>query len=249
MLSSAQLVAYRGHLIDAVNFLVTDHSTRKISGLLSGLEAAKRQLERGSKQDWILNTDPNWIVPIDWSQIKPDVEAHLLFGADIEVRDGKLQRHVVTFCVLNQRGAGVAGNGESCCLRYILPQEVRIVRKVHFDLDTAHDGADRPRSHFQMGGKLPPLPSGDGYHYCADPKIDPPRIPTFPTDMVILVDSLLRQFVPIGGQPNFLSERRWLKLVQQSEDIWIKPYIAKSSGFLAMQSRSQSLYAALCQAS
>lgn len=67
-----------------------------------------------------------------------------------------------------------------------------------------------------------------------------PRIPCPPFDLVLAVDFFLRQFAtPLR---DMVLESGWLKLVRESERLWLRGYFRELADHLAVNERAKTFY-------
>lgn len=244
-LALPDLDRYRRHLKKALGVVAGSRQVRKVDGLETAIRASTRQLESGSIRDWKLNTPIPWTVPLDWREIQPPATAVLEIGVNIDVRGGRIDQHVVVFSVVATGGNIPVPPKDSCC-RHAFPTASRIIRRVHFDIDVARSGDERPRTHLQIGGQLDESLADSPRHYCQDSYLDIPRIPCAPMDPILLLEVLIRQFHP-ESLASLTEEPDWRGLVRVSEELWLRKHYAGSAAFLSAGSQPGSLYQLHCQ--
>lgn len=238
---------YRSHLLKGLGFLANSRQVRKIDGLQIAIRSSLRELESGSSRDWKLSTGIPWMFPLNWSDIHPPATARLAVGVNIAIRKGSIDQHVVVFLVITEGGTVPVPDTDSCCRR-TCPETPRVIRRVHFDLDTAKSGSERPRAHLQFGGQIDPFVAAAGYHYCMDSYLDYPRIACQPMDPFLLLEFLLRQFRPPFAD-TLTDEPMWHGIIRKSEEMWLRRHFSDSARFLEMDGRGQTFYQMLCQLS
>ncbi|EJS0370841.1 hypothetical protein [Vibrio sp. JC34] len=115
-----------------------------------------------------------------------------------------------------------------------------IVRRFHFDFDSANDDILKPKFHLQYGGNFDEDYLGlDNTHYKLCNPLDNPRLPQQPYDIIILLDFILREFTLSG---KIVKEEKWNKFVIESEKIWLEPYYSNLLTKLSDKNRKRPLH-------
>jgi len=223
---------YKDHLISFLNYVASngdiDQSAQNMRQSASfNLQSLHR---RYGSANWQFNTKPCWKIDVCDKEKFGDYPTYLLIGGNIVVGGGTFQKYSLSTSLVIRGSKSVPPstkgiNMESCCLDRHRDYN-RIVRRFHFDIDNPSK-CKTPYSHLQVGGEFnpsyaPPAPQ-PGYHYCFDHYIEIPRLPYPPIDMVILLDTMLRQFETKVGE-NILSDGTWLKLVKKSQILMLNDY-------------------------
>ncbi len=115
-----------------------------------------------------------------------------------------------------------------------------IVRRFHFDFDSANDDILKPKFHLQYGGNFDDDYLGlDNTHYKLCNPLDTPRLPQQPYDIIMLLDFILREFALNG---KVIKEEKWNQFVIECEEIWLKPYYNNLLDKLSDKKRKRPLH-------
>jgi hypothetical protein len=200
----------------------------------------------GGFREFGLNISPNWLIPLDPNPVTGlPASSWLSFGADVVVSSGpQLRQSVVATIVLTATQNFTVDRARMANAERLRRGDHLVIRRFHFDYDTARRPNDHPRSHIQYGGKLQALPMSD-VRYTLFSSIDWPRIPCAPFDLVITLDLLLQQFqTPLH---EMVQEPAWVNLVKVSEQLWLAGYHEEICAHLASAARKETLYSRLCE--
>lgn len=176
--------------------------------------------------DWELKLSPNWEFKIQDERDFSSSEGRAVVGADLEVVDGDYQRCSFNLSII-QRGHQITGEaGEGDVNRVLCCVEDRedtwtMVRRFHFDMDPGRPGEEaKPVCHLQTGGNVGSAGDISGeFHYCRT-RLDKPRIPHPPMDLVLILDLLFSQYPNL----NQYRDSNWMSLVKRSERKLWQPY-------------------------
>lgn len=241
---------YRDHLRQVFDYLLTNSAVLShCSDMVLSCQMNKGSLDTARQRrqpGWKVSVEPNWMVLInDATVCGVQGRAKLIVGGHIEVRDGLLVNQSVAVCISLTPDEAVAAPNQYASEDLEGGQPV-IVRRFHFDYDPSLMGNDRPRSHFQYGGRFQPgLVNVQNIRYRLYSSLDLPRIPFPPYDLVLTFDVFLSQFeTPLS---EIAEDSRWRSLVRMSEELWLNGYYRDVNRFLSGAQRSPTLYERLCE--
>jgi hypothetical protein len=240
---------YLHHLYEVFTFLATyervpidvpevHHSCAANASKLS----AVRKVSKGFP-GFGVSISPNWEIPTaPCPVLGVNGSATLIVGGEISVNRGPTLRQSIVIALLleAQEHIGKVNNKQAEPLE---EGERVLIRRFHFDYDTALASPGYPRSHLQYGGKFSGhVPAGAAYRLYS---LDLPRIPCPPFDLVLALDFFLRQF-PTSLR-DMVDESRWLKLVRESERLWLRGYFQEVAQHLDASDRSLTFYGRLSE--
>ena len=97
----------------------------------------------------------------------------------------------------------------------------RVMLSFHMDLKNTMTSVDEPKYHLHVGGRL----SDEELSWI--PKlIDGPRFYFYPMDIILLTEFILLNFLPEESK-HLRSTSEWIKRVQQSQSLYLNPYITE----------------------
>lgn len=101
----------------------------------------------------------------------------------------------------------------------------KLVRKLHFDIETTPQSERKPISHLQFGGGLPswldPYQKAD--FETSDARCEKPRIPCLPPSLALLANWVLMEYEHVEGIKDFIQKPAWIGSIRNAEDaIWKK---------------------------
>jgi len=240
---------YLEHLYEVFKFLVAQPTIAancpEMLASCSGLEtslAAHKASPRSRK--WELDLKPNWEIPVLPNPVHGvPVAAKLIIGGRIQVSDVPHIDQSINASILVTAVRQIRRNSNAHA-EPLRPGERAIIRRFHFDYDTALTGNDRPRSHLQYGGKfLPSVVQTRSIRYSLFSGLEFPRIPFPPYDLVLTLDLFLRQFsTPLS---DLIRENRWVNLVKQSERLWLRGYFEEIA--VCLRQANRPVYSHLCE--
>jgi hypothetical protein len=241
-------------LLDAVTYLSNqDNSALSYSGEVSPVERQREELkQKNFDGDWKFELDPPWEVTLgevsdarNETQVgRPDFEnarGYAQIAGEVKVSNGRFKQYSFSLCLLSQ--AETEGESTSdtedetfpCCWTDS-DYRWRVARRLHFDIDMGeNDDEEKPVAHVQLGGEMPNMEinfTGESFHYC-DSSLDKPRIPYPPTDPVILLDMLVRQYPGISSADS----KTWRNKVRRSEKLLREDYHGYVGGLYGRDSR------------
>lgn len=185
------------------------------------------KLKGADDDSWSVNIDPPWIVNIVDDDYFEKYDAYLVIGGEIEAGNGKFQKYNFFFSIVRNSHSSEESKNRflSCCEKNPdTKNKSRIVRRFHFDTGKGKPGILEANSHMQFGGichegQAVRKFEGADLHYCLDNKIEIPRFPYPPIDIIVLLDILLRQF-RTSIDRSFLEKKNglnWLEEVKISD--------------------------------
>lgn len=193
-----------------------------------------------SNQSFEISIDPNWIIPIENNVCGINGSTELKVGGYIRIKSGILQDQSINICLLFKPKDDISH--ENSYSTYAMSKdEYEVIRRFHFDYDTALIENDRPRSHMQYGGKYIDRVADEGKgNYRLMHGLKLPRIPYPPYDITLIIDLFLRQFrTPLKP---IIEGNQWRRLVCESERLWLSGYYDEINNHLSSASRTTTLH-------
>lgn len=236
---------YLNHLFDVFSFLVrysrvqTDVPTMHHSCVSTEAKLAAVKRRQKGFSGFGISLDPNWEIPLDPCPVHGvNGDAKLVIGGIIDVSKGpKIKQSIVIAILLEALEHVALPNSKQS--EALAKGDRVLIRRFHFDYDTALASPCYPRSHLQYGGKFSghiAVPNVEYRLYA----IDMPRIPFPPFDLVLAIDFFLRQFqTPLQ---DMVEESRWLNLVKESERLWLRGYFQELADHLTPRDRKKTFY-------
>jgi hypothetical protein len=178
--------------------------------------------------------------------VKGDLDAHLGFPLEIRLRGdhgGKpISRRIdigaLVKVSVDKKTVSSASYSLLIC-RYSTPQKSPIVRKVHFDYESAalrNHSEPKPTAHLQICGKLSPHHLKAGYQpirlMSLYPSWEKPRFPLPPTSIALMLNWLMLEFQSDPASQGILNSPEWRKLVARAERTVLRKYFSEGSRFL-----------------
>jgi len=196
-----------------------------------------------------LSIDPNLHIPIDPRLVCSEVgRADLFFGGEINFADRRLQSQALAITITFRPEKEIAAADGIPAMG---ANKNHVVRRFHFDFDSALKDGDRPINHFQYGGDfnavyLNSCPyASDGFQYSLMREMDNPRLPIPPADPGSLMDAILHQFG--GSLRPIAGDGQWVKVVSDIEKIWLKDYFEAALREINKGVRKDTLYKHFCK--
>lgn len=202
---------------------------------------SKLSQEDFSDDEWDIEFSPPLEIPLEppgdrdrTGTERPDFEnakGYAQISGLVSVENGEFTEYSFSLCILTQeseenRSESTVDSEEIPCCWSETDSKWRVARRLHFDIDTGRtDDERKPMAHVQVGGEVPDktvhsdYSSNGGYHYCDSP-LDKPRIPYPPTDPVILLNMVIRQYPSVQSA----DQESWRSVVVDSEELLWRPY-------------------------
>lgn len=215
--------AYRKAIIDAITW-IEKSSVKDPSCQILRKDGAifRKKLAVSDPKKWYVSTEINFDLSgcqnKHQSAIFLDNCAYVKMIIEIKAEEERITLQKIQF-ILFYRGA----NG-SCCERSFSEKacQERVVRKFHFDFETKCPGKlkeskDEPHPvfHIQYGGNIFKQPRTT--HYCLEPELEIPRIPSIPLSVISVLDIFMCQFQVC---PEWYNSAEWKKHVTSCEKIF-----------------------------
>jgi hypothetical protein len=242
-------------LFDTVDYLSNqDNNALTYHEEHNPLEKHRSKLEDIDFDDdnWEFELTPPWEVVLgqvnderdQTGMQRPDFEnakGYAQIAGEVNVVNGDFEQYSFSLCLLSQReteGESTSDTDDEtfpCCWADA-DRRWRVARRLHFDIDTGdNEDEQKPMAHLQVGGETPHTRinyTGERYHYC-DSSLDKPRIPYPPTDPVMLLHMLIRQYPGISSADS----ESWQDKVKLSENLLSRKYHGYVKGVYSRDSR------------
>jgi hypothetical protein len=228
---------YKKHLSVAFHYISQDPMIKHVRPEISdSSEKIFSKLKScNSSSTWAFTIDPPWIVQIRKDRYFGDCDASLAIGGEMRVVNSAFDRYNFYVSIIrNYWGPKNLTVYDSCCEANCRGIN-RIVRRFHFDTDGGIKDTLETKSHVQFGGICHEETAireqiGKSVHYCLDNKLDIPRLPYPPIDIILLFDILIRQFETEINK-DFVGKSEWIHIVRTTEDFRLKNYYREISNY------------------
>lgn len=158
--------------------------------------------------------------------------AIIVIGREIEVGNNEFKKFNFYVSIIRNCFSSNKSKSKyiSCCEGFC-KNDSSVVRRFHFDISIRIPEIFETKSHLQFGGICHEQSAffeyyGSNLHYCLDNRIDIPRLPYPPLDIITLLDIFLRQF-NTSIDYTFEKKKEWIDLVRKSEDFQLKNITSK----------------------
>lgn len=237
------------HMISQLDFL--RHRDDTISWNSDQFKTKYYDLRESDPENWCLNIDPNWIVPLELpdhiAETQPSRDFAIedgwaVIGGKIKVTDNQYKDYALHLSFLASEDEEVRGsptNGPCCWKAREEEWKYRVAKQYHFDIDPGRNKNEpKPVTHLQSGGnfkqeRLPANLKGEGIHYCSSP-LDKPRLVHPPMVPILLFQIISEQY---GGPGSMFSEH-WDPMVVEAESMLWAGYYGGISEHLEDGNRS-----------
>ncbi|WP_281559098.1 hypothetical protein [Thalassomonas sp. RHCl1] len=233
--------AYKKNLCNFFKFLSADtRVSQALVKTLSEIKTNQQVLQAATKSKKVKVDLPSFEIPL-LNSVKcgVDTDSFLSIGGKIEFNEQGIVNQSISACLIirphedtkvcekNATGVMKAGN------KYI-------IRRFHFDIDSSQTSKDRPISHVQYGGNIQDEQKGSSEYQLIN-SIDLPRIPSFPLDVVQVINFLMDQFDTTLKQQFKLPS--WRGIVVDNDAIWKKYFFEK---MISKTSKRKTMYEWAC---
>ncbi|MCA3903475.1 hypothetical protein JKP31_19520 [Vibrio vulnificus] len=166
---------------------------------------------------------------------------HISLGGKIKIKDSMICEQSLCINVILEHTDTCKSIPDNWKM-YPTDTGYHIIRRFHFDFDSANDDISKPKFHLQYGGNFEEqYLEIENIHYNLCNPLDTPRLPQQPYDIIMLLDFILREFT-LGGK--VVKEKKWNQFVIESEKIWLEPYYKNLLSKLSNNQRSTPLHRA-----
>jgi hypothetical protein len=222
------IAKYRRHLMKAFFYIAQDPTINTCAGMADSSSRAYGKLKACTDDTWSFRIDPPWIIPIRGKKgYFENEKAALVVGGEITATNSVFSKYNFFMSIIRSHNNSDDRMYDSCCEEQ-KKGDNRIVRRFHIDTGEGKELTLEPKSHVQFGGLCHEKQAIENYygkplHYCLDNKLDIPRMPYPPFDIILLLDLVLRQF-ETAIEKGFVEKAEWRKFVKGSEDFRLREY-------------------------
>jgi len=245
--TSTLISDYKKHLMDAFFYIARDPTINKCAGIAGSSFQVYGKLKSCPNNSWTFQIIPPWIIPIMGKKgYFENDQATLVIGGEISVTDCIFSKYnFFVSIVRNHNNSENDRTYDSCCEEQKKCVN-RIVRRFHFDTGAGKEFTLETNSHIQFGGLCHEKGAVEKYygkplHYCLDNKLDTPRIPHPPLDIILIFDLIIRQF-ETAVEREFVEKSEWINLVRGSEDFRLRKYYDQIEKYYKNKTAKHSKY-------
>lgn len=185
-----------------------------------------------------ISINPNILFPYKNPKTKGK-KFHISIGGKITIKNSIITEQSLCVNLILEHTEKCAAIPEGWKM-YPVETGFHVIRRFHFDFDSANDDITKPKFHLQYGGHFDDtFLALDNIHYKLCNPLDTPRLPQQPYDIIMLLDFILREFTLNG---KIIKEPKWNQFVVESEKIWLTPYYKDMVSKLSDSNRVKPLH-------